>query len=229
MNLSQAFGSSASQNNSQSVSQTFGTEASLRAQQVAAQTTANAQAAWNQAAQYNSIEAEKQRAWQERMANTVYQRTVADMKAAGINPVLAAGMGLGTASVGGGSAASLSPSQVYNAQTFADATSSSQAQGNSWSNSESGLLTFIGALQGLAQGLAGSMNSSHQIDIAIQGLEKVANPVKEYNNKYEKKTLKESKSVWEWIKNQLDPRASPLFSTLRNNDKALKEWQNTKE
>lgn len=53
---------------------------------------------------FNAAEAEKNRAFQERMANSSYQRAVADMRLSGINPMLAYSQG--GASAPGGSSAS---------------------------------------------------------------------------------------------------------------------------
>ena len=53
---------------------------------------------------YNSKEAALQREWQEKMRGTAYQDTMADMKAAGLNPILAAFNG--ATSAGSGAAAS---------------------------------------------------------------------------------------------------------------------------
>lgn len=72
---------------------------------------ANKQAGFNAkqnqvAMDYNSAEAQKNRDWQEMMSNTAYQRAMADMKAAGLNPILAAN--LGGASTPGGATGTIS-------------------------------------------------------------------------------------------------------------------------
>ena len=60
----------------------------------------------NRQYEYNALESAKQREWLELMSNTQYQRAVADLKEAGINPLLAFQGGFQPASVSGGATAS---------------------------------------------------------------------------------------------------------------------------
>lgn len=89
------------------------------------------------AREFNSVEAQKNRDWETQMSNTAYQRAVADMKAAGINP----------ASLGGdGNAMPASTPSGYSAT--ANAASSNAVTGGS------GILGIIGNVAKSALSLA---------------------------------------------------------------------------
>lgn len=174
-----------SRSSNQSMSQTYANAAnafSAEQAEIAYQRALSLQA---REMEFNRQEAQKSRDWETEMANTIYTRSVKNMIEAGINPILAANMGLSGASVGSGSTASISGASAPMAHAFMDTTSAAsgsseaygESQGSSWSkggsSSESGLATGLQLLGEAISGAIGKINSSQKIDIAFSGLEKM--------------------------------------------------------
>lgn len=92
----------------------------------------------NAAMQYNSAEAAKNRAWQEQMSNTSYQRAMEDMRKAGLNPILAYAQG-GASTPGGaqGTITSASMGMPSASAANASALGISQNHNNTWSKQTS--------------------------------------------------------------------------------------------
>lgn len=182
-----AYSVSGSEGNSQSSnwSNVAGLEASANSALEAEKAHERQKELLQMAQEYNSKEAEKQRNWQADMANTVYTRSVKNMIEAGINPILAANLGLSAGNISGAASASVGAPQSFMGQTFAEQNSAGQSSSssnafsnssekgssysrggsnsNEWSNSESGLATGLRQMIDLGEDALNAISSSEAL------------------------------------------------------------------
>lgn len=99
--------------------------------------------------EFSAAEAQKQRDFEERMSNTAYQRSAADMMAAGLNPAMMFGSG-GAASTPSGASAHASGSN-----------------GSGGLVGMLGRLVMVAATRGLASRVYGAVSSANSVGSAV--------------------------------------------------------------
>lgn len=136
---SNAYGYSEGWSNQEGASWTYGSEASAKDLQFAREANREQQRMWDYQAAYNAEQAQIDRNFQEYMSNTSYQRAVADLLKAGLNPILAAGNAGASTPSGAMASAGLASSAKANAtaDSYSYSRGSSGQKAENWSQSRS--------------------------------------------------------------------------------------------
>lgn len=155
-------------------------------------------ASQSSAKQYNSAEAAQSRAWAEKMRATAYQDTMADMKAAGLNPILAAQNGATATPSGAQASAAAMHYQQQSAQAAATQAvyqyGHNTAETFNWLHSlamtdtvRSNSSTYQkvhSAMENLAESSASQVETyATMADKAVDGLADIGDKVKDFGGK----------------------------------------------
>lgn len=146
--------------------------------------------------QWSAAQAQKQMNFQERMSNTAHVREIADLKAAGLNPVLSAKLGGASTPVGaqGTTDTSITGSIVQLMDKMLDVEQSNAqmnltreiaaSRGSGSGSGENLLAALIDLIPGISQGQAKAFaNAADQSGITwklVEGVSKVATVAKDY-------------------------------------------------
>lgn len=134
---SNAYGYTDGWSQSEGGSYTYGSEASARDLLFAREANREQQRMWDYQAAYNAKQAQIDRDFQEYMSNTSYQRAVADLLKAGLNPILAAGNAGASTPSGAMASAGLATSAKANAtaDSYSYSRGTSAQKSENWSKS----------------------------------------------------------------------------------------------
>ena len=157
------------------------------------------EAMWQKQADFNSAEAQKQREWQEYMSNTAYQRAMADMQKAGLNPILA--YNNGGAQVPGGAAASVGGASMTSGQGAMASGGLLGANSGSISGYQGQMEYTAGVMNLLATALSGYATAEQAFgamgdagEQMMSELSESLDPVRTYENE-EGETITEYKGI----------------------------------
>lgn len=118
--------------------------------------------------EFNAAEAAKNRDWQEYMSNTAHQREIADLKAAGLNPVLSATGGNGAAVTSGATASGVTSSGAKGDVDTSVNAALASILGTLWNNENALKIADVNAKNNLA--VAEKYTAMNELVAQINGL-----------------------------------------------------------